>query len=349
MVNLTGMILLAACLSNGDASEHRPVKVETPARVPVTRADTSINTIQGLSFSAPPSPVEQAVFDSIAAMGAEWVAVVPYAYGPGDNENLFWEGERWQYWGESEAGVTEQVRMARSAGLQVMLKPHLWLGHGEFTGNFVPADPDAFASSYLAYLITYARIAAREEVELLCIGTELRKFTEARPAFWTTLIDSVRSVYNGMLTYAANWDEVSHVPFWPALDLIGVDGYFPLTSAATSNVDTIAMGWTKHTAMLAELSQRHGRPILFTELGYTCTSNCTVEPWKEDRSAPRDDDAQAAAHKAFFGVLPGQPWYAGCFVWKWFADGGKHEMSANGFSPQGKAAERVLREEFGRE
>jgi hypothetical protein len=350
MMNLTAALLVSACTSNGEIRGPRTVKVEAPvhsfAGVPVPL----INTLHGISFSAPPRPVPQAVFDSIAAMGAEWVAVVPYAYGPGADGRLFWQGEAWQWWGETEQGIREQLRSARAAGLQVMLKPHLWLEHGAFTGTYEPASWSAFASSYQSYLLTYARMAEEEGAALFCIGTELQHFTQAQPGCWTSLIDSVRMIYKGQLTYAANWDEVAQVPFWPALDLIGVDGYFPLTTHATRNLDSIAAGWTKHTTLLSELSQQHDRQVLFTEIGYTCASNCTVEPWREDRSAARDDRAQAAAFTAFFQVMRQQPWYAGCFVWKWFADDEKHEeLRGNGFSPQGKAAERVMREEFGSE
>jgi len=305
--------------------------------------------IDGVSLSAPPRPVGREVFDSIAAVHAEWVAIVPYAYGPGGDGRLFWQGTDWQWWGESLDGTRAQIRLARAAGLRVMLKPHLWLGHGEFTGTFV-ADAvgwEPFEASYRDYMLTYARLAEAEQVDMVCIGTELGSFTRERPQFWSALIDSVRSVYGGALTYAANWDEVTHVQFWPLLDLIGVDGYFPLTQKPTRSADSIAIGWSQHTRVLRELSDRYRRQVLFTEMGYCCTSTCTVEPWKEDRTANRDELAQASAYTAFFNTMQRQRWYAGCFVWKWFADGGRHEgRGGPGFSPQGNAAHHILRRAF---
>lgn len=283
----------------------------------------------------------------MAAVGAEWVALVPYAFGPGEDGRLQWNAEDWQWWGETEHGTRTQIRLAKAAGLKVMMKPHLWLEHGAFTGTYDATNWEAFAASYRDYLLQFARVAETEGAEVLCIGTELRCFTEQQPAYWNALIDTLRAVYHGKLTYAANWDEVAHVPFWSQLDLIGVDGYFPLTPRPTSNVDSIAAGWAPHVRLLGALSARVNKPVLFTEMGYTCTTHCTVEPWKEDNSAPSDQHAQAAAYAAFFRTMHAQPWYAGCFVWKWFADGGKRsERQENDFSPQGKAALSVMSSAF---
>ena len=48
-----------------------------------------------------------------------------------------------------------------------------------------------------------------------------------------------------------------------------------------------------------------------------------------------------------FNVYADKSWYAGCFVWKWFAYVPKGEARrGNGFSPQGRAAMSVLRKEF---
>ena len=62
-------------------------------------------------------------------------------------------------------------------------------------------------------------MAEEEKVDIFCIGTELEKFIEHRPAYWRELIAEVRKVYKGKLTYAANWDEYKRVPFWDALGL----------------------------------------------------------------------------------------------------------------------------------
>ena len=67
-------------------------------------------------------------------------------------------------------------------------------------------------------MLTYAAAAEEGNAELLCIGTELEEFVKKRPQYWRKLIQEIRGVYKGKLTYAANWDEYQQVPFWDAVD-----------------------------------------------------------------------------------------------------------------------------------
>jgi glycosyl hydrolase family 113 len=105
---------------------------------------------------------------------------------------------------------------------------------------------------------------------------------------WDQLIAAVRAEYHGELTYAANFDQYQAVGFWPALDLIGVNAYFPLRShpIAKSEIASIEpellASWRRVLGEIAELRIEAGaadRPVLFTELGYTCRVNATLEPW----------------------------------------------------------------------
>ena len=45
----------------------------------------------------------------MAAVGAEWVAIVPYAFGPGEDGRLQWNAEGWQWWGETEHGTPDET------------------------------------------------------------------------------------------------------------------------------------------------------------------------------------------------------------------------------------------------
>jgi hypothetical protein len=122
-------------------------------------------------------------------------------------------------------------------------------------------------------------------------GDALDRLNERRrklAGLWRETIDSVRDVYGGSLTYAANFDRYAEVDFWPALDVIGVNAYFPLRSL-TDPADnperlyaTLESGWA---AILTELDAFRrergipGTPVLFTEIGYTRRSGTTLAPW----------------------------------------------------------------------
>lgn len=310
---------------------------------------TTGQIVQGVCFSGPPEQVGDTCIAHVQTIGAEWICFIPYAFGPdASGRLLFDQGDR-QWWGERPDGIRVLVGMAKARGMKVMLKPHLWLGHGEFTGTFSPTDGDwrAFEASYADYILLHAKLARELDVDLFCIGTEMDRFVQQRTAFWQILIDKVSNAFQGPLTYAANWDEVARFPLWKRLDHIGVDGYFPICAEASPAVHELEAGWRVHVDRLRGLSERMDRPVLFTEMGYCCSTTCAVEPWKEDRNALRDEAAQARAYRAFFNVFASESWYSGCFVWKWFADGGvREERHGPGFSPQNKQAMHVLRSAF---
>lgn len=309
--------------------------------------------IQGVCFTGPDRPVGDTALAPLVELGADQVCFMPYAFSRAEGDDHRVQQADWQWWGEREEGLEQLVHMAHAQGLRVMMKPHLWLGHGQFTGHYDPGSEAgwrSFEESYADYVVHYARLSRQWGVDLFCLGTELDHFVQSRPAFWQRLIDRVSDAFQGPLTYAANWDEVERVPFWGRMSFIGVDGYFPLCPAPNPSASELDEAWTPHLDRLEALSARLRRPVLFTEIGYCCTATCAAEPWKEDPRAPKDEAAQHAAWSAFFRNVTGRPWYAGCFVWKWHAyrPSGEADGPGNGYSPQGLPALDVLREAFDR-
>ncbi|MEL6538000.1 MAG: hypothetical protein AAFQ98_21460 [Bacteroidota bacterium] len=100
---------------------------------------------------------------------------------------------------------------------------------------------------------------------------------------WRELIRQVRTVYSGQLTYAANFDNYHRVGFWDALDVVGVNAYFPLTeNTEEPQVTQIAQAWENHSAQFYQSLERMDlpqHPVLFTELGYTRQAGTLVAPW----------------------------------------------------------------------
>ena len=61
----------------------------------------------------------------------------------------------------------------------------------------------------------------------LVVGTQLDRTLHFEDD-WRLIIATVRRYFEGTLTYAANWTDYEKVPFWDALDVIGIQAYFPL-------------------------------------------------------------------------------------------------------------------------
>jgi hypothetical protein len=191
-------------------------------------------------------------------------------------------------------------------------------------------------------VLTYARVADSLGVEMYCIGTEMDNFVDKRPQFWQSLIQQVRKVYRGPLTYADNWGHYRQSPFWESLDYIGVDAYFPLSPEQHPSVAALENGWTKHLEELENFAAKHQKPILFTEIGYRSVDFTADKPWESYRESPENYALQADAYQAFFGKVWPQKWLAGVFFWKWFLYEPHHHDGLDAYSPQTKPAEKVL-------
>jgi len=304
--------------------------------------------INGVSFVASGEAASQAHIDPVLGIYADHAAVMPYGFirEPGSPEILF--NTNRQMFGETRAGAGQYIELLRRNGIQVMLKPQLWIWRGLFTGDLAmesEADWQQLEASYSDFILTYASLAEETGAELFCIGTELEAFVAARPAFWARLIEAVRERYSGQITYAANWDEYDQVPFWEALDYIGIDAYFPLSQDRNPTVAALREGWAPWKKSIRELAAEKNRPVLFTEYGYRSVDYTARKPWLADRSEGRVNlQAQSNAKTALFEEFWQEPWFAGGFLWKWFIN---HPVSGgpldNRFTPQNKPAQQVIR------
>ncbi len=306
--------------------------------------------VRGLTLVAPPEPFSSDPMSDVRAVGANWIAVVPYAFTrrgvPAVRYNTL---PKMQWWGERPEGVCETIRLAHAAGIKVMLKPQVYVPGG-WTGDLAFDDEAAWArweEQYADYILYMARMADSMRAEMLCVGTEFRRAVAERPKFWVELIAQVRRVYKGALTYSANWDDWQEVPFWSALDYIGLSAYFPLSEADTPRVSDLCVAWRPHVQRLRDFSREKSKAILFTEFGYLSVDGAAGRTWELERDIAQravNELAQANAIEALLTTFYREPWWAGGFLWKWFPGMRGHEgYPERDYTPQSKQAEAVLR------
>ncbi len=242
----------------------------------------------------------------------------------------------------SDENLAQAIGLAHQYGLKVFLTPHVYLP-AESRSAIRPDDRVAWFASYTAFITYYAAMAQRLGVEQFAVGSELASISDDRPG-WLQVIRDVRARYNGTVLYAAEPDEATRVPFWDAVDLIGIDAYIPLSAGPTTDVAALQQAWQPILAQMAEGSARYGRKVLFTEAGYTSQQGTTTQPNNWRLGTPPDEAEQAAAYQALLATFSDQPWWEGVYWWVWNAlpdDGSDH---ATNYSPRGKAAERVIRD-----
>lgn len=312
--------------------------------------------ITGVSFVAPVRPIDSTALVPVKQINANWVCLMPYAFTPRDSDELIFNLTG-QWWGENVQGVGGCVALAHQRGIKVMIKPHIWLRHGGFTGTFDLPNDEAWKkweTNYSRYILTYAKVADSLHADLFCIGTELENFAQKRSDFWKNLITQVKGIYKGKITYAANWDTFQKFPHWQDLDYVGIDAYFPLSESATPTAAELKKGWEKHHEILNEFVANTQKPILFTEYGYRSIDQTAKEPWVSDTPAKVNHQAQANAYEALFAEFWHEPWFAGGFAWKWYepamlnrAESRWHKIDTD-FTPQNKAAEQVMQKWYGK-
>ncbi len=260
------------------------------------------------------------------------------------------------WYSESHRGIRALAQQADTLGMDVIIKPHIWIGgydeedvNRSDVGFESEAEWARWEDSYRRFLMTYARLAREIDADVLVLGTELSNVSTSRPAYWRALADSVRTVYGGKLTYAANWhEEYDDLQFWDALDYVGVQAYFPLADQSDPSVEKLQARWQEHRATLQKVHRRTGKPVLFTEIGYRSAPSAARAPWRwpeQERSAHADPQLQARCYRAFLSTMASTPWFAGAIIWKWHP-AASSDRDSTAFTPQDKLAERVLRRWF---
>ncbi len=242
----------------------------------------------------------------------------------------------------SDDSLAYAVGRARSLGMTVFLMPLLYVDHmeeGEWRGTLAPPDWSAWFRVYTGFILRYARLAGREGVEYFSVGSELCS-TERRREDWLALIEKVRRVYRGRVTYSANWDHRDGLTFVDALDMAGLNAYFKVGEAPGASEQEMTAAWEAIRLDLEGWAGRLGKRILFTEVGYPSRTGAGVDPWNYEAEGTADPEEQRRCYSAFARTWRGRPTLEGVYFYLWWGAGG---LQDTGYTPRGKPALEVVR------
>jgi serralysin len=304
------------------------------------------------------APAAQSAMQAIAATNANAIEVAPriFTQSKTSNEVIADPGKT-----ESDANIATAIANAHALGLSVMLRPMLTGLDGSSAGQLTPSDSAAFFASYKTEILDLAHVAAQSGADSLSIGSELSHLSGSQyRSNWVDLIDSVRAIYHGPITYSAATDEAIHVSFWDQLDVIGIDAYPPLTTSLSPTVDQMINAWNSMSAdnywagvmnhmspvdFFHSLAVDYGKQVLFTEIGYRSVDGTNISPggWS---GTTQDLQEQYDAFNAFFQVWgsEGGSWFKGAEIWNWDAT---NLYSPTGYSPMGKPAQQLITDWYG--
>ncbi|MEM7104936.1 MAG: hypothetical protein AAF502_17500 [Bacteroidota bacterium] len=307
--------------------------------------------------------VDTTDFQPLIDNNLEWITLVSWGYQDDIDSPIVTHHD-----GDSirimdyDAHWVRKIKSVRAAGFKVFFKPHVWLlspSEGKWRSDIFPANElgwQTWQESYRNFILRYAKVAERAKVEMFCVGMEFWRLSVEKPEFWIKLIEDVREVYSGKITYAANWyHEYEEIKFWDQLDFIGVQAYFPLANTTNPSLREISKGWSKHVRTLESLSKKWDRKILFTEMGYKSTTNSAITPWEWSQNLSDSDrqyspETQAKCYQAFFNKVWGKDWFDGVHIWVMRIDIAENYHKDNiDFTPLGKPAEVIISKGFERQ
>jgi hypothetical protein len=240
--------------------------------------------------------------------------------------------------------VKQALTDAREVGLRTALKPHVDVLGGAYRGAVAPNDWARWFASYRDFLLPWAELALQQGCASFWVGTELDS-TTIRHEEWATLLNDVRQVFPGPLVYAANWTDLEldqTAAMARLVDVMGVDGYFPLAEGPAPSVADLVEGWRPWLDILSTLADGWQRPLWLTEVGCMSRQGAAASPWEYGGTAPVDVALQARYYEATLRAVGSTPAVVGLFFWAWgLGPGGPADGS---HSPRGKPAEEVLQQ-----
>jgi len=242
-----------------------------------------------------------------------------------------------------DAALRFALREAGRLGMRTFLMPFIYvdrMGAGEWRGTIDPPDWDAWFAAYSGMILHYARLAEEEGVTYLSVGSELCS-SESRTDAWRALIERVRTIYGGALTYSFNWDHREEAGFAGDLDYLGTNAYFELAEDPEAGVEELKSAWSAVIPRLEAWRAGLGKPLILTEVGYPSRRGAAVHPWDYTDDAPVDPEAQGRAYRAFVDSWAGAAGLAGVYFYLWWGEGGPADK---GYTPRGKPAEKIVRD-----
>ncbi len=331
----------------GPAADTRPA-------LPVRKAGVNLPAAERAAYDG--EAVRRAIAQAREA-GAQWVALNPAWYVPTARScDLQPDPARTI----SDAGVYALMQDLERSGVRVLLKPHVEALDGSRRGELRPDDETCWFAAYRRMMEHYAELASAGGADLFAIGTELSSLTAPRHEIhWRQIATEARRAYRGPLTYAASWGvderaEYRRIPWWDAVDFIGVNAYFPLEVRGREEQD-YARAWRSYPVAgrdaswieeVHQVSLKFDRFVILTELGYRSVEGAALAPWDATRSGLPDRELQARLFDAARRAWEREFWLEGVFLWAWDTNPAPPPPGDTGYTVHGKPAEAEVRRWF---
>jgi len=310
--------------------------------------------------------------DLIKANGATTVTMIPNFFMANQYSNEVKlnvdPNNPWASESDTFAQVKQGILDAKAKGLNVVVKPHVETDNRVWRAEIQPTDPKLWFANYKNMMVEYAKVAQEAGASMFVVGTEMKSMTDPTKVCsdgltytqkWGEIIDAVRAVFSGKVTYAATDEEALKLQFWDKVDYIGVDAYFSMTNSNTPTVQELIDSWIKPatnwnsqqiygTTSVVDtwkhLSETWGKKVIFTEIGYGSYDGVNKSPgWIAGSTV--DQQEQKDCYEALYHVMKnyGGQWLDGAFLWSYQTNLDPVYLPPTDYTTQGKLADAVIK------
>lgn len=284
-------------------------------------------------------------------LGANATAIIPYTFMRNPQEPAAFPIPK-NAGSENDECVIQALAYAHNLGMYTLLKPQIWVRRG-WTGDIhmnTEADWNLFFDEYYRWIRHYALLGEMYHVNGLCIGVELTQTTLGHEKQWRSIIQKIRGLYNGQLTYAANWgEEFENIGFWDQLDFIGLNCYYPLSQNDHPTDLELKAGIDQVLSRAKKVQERFNKPLVFTEIGFRSVTAPWKNPHEEVQGRAASEEDQMRCYETVFEALSQWKAQKGIFWWKWPSDLDYLEGKSTEYAPYHKLAEHSVKEWFGKQ
>ncbi len=243
----------------------------------------------------------------------------------------------------SDEEIIGMIEYAQSLDLTVILKPMVnvsdgtWRAHINFFDTDVPCEPkwSEWFKAYNEFILHYADIAEKTNCYMFVVGCEMVN-ADRREQEWRSLIDEVRKVYSGLVTYNCDKYQEDILKWWDAVDVISSSGYYPIDS------------WEEQLDRIEKVVKHHQKPFFFCEAGCPSWVGGDLLPNDWTLRGEPDVEVQKRWYEEMFRATSKRAWVQGYAMWDWKANLYPMERAEidQDYAVYGKPAEKVIHDYY---
>lgn len=212
------------------------------------------------------------------------------------------------------------IQYVQSKGMKVGLRLHI------FNGNSGKTKTTTLGQQLQSYENEMATIAQNYNIDIFFMGCEIgNDFDLYNVSLMTNIVNSIRGIYKGLVSYGGTHGEAGQITWWGLLDFIGVDFYPTTTNSVYSGINDLFNGYftqpydtaTSGYDFLNNLYTTYNKPIYLTEwnIVYGTTSNGGLNINGNSAYSLDMQQMQANGMEAMMRFQSDTPFIVGSNIW----------------------------------